>query len=116
MARITPTRGYRKVGDIGGLHFHQVSSKTAFMGPSYGRKTVLISRGGPKRCFSFCFVLFFVLFYPTRTTRTTSRTTRTTSRTTSTTRRVVLVILFVVLLVLKVVLVVLEVVLVVLGG
>ena len=31
---------YRQVGDTAAIHFHQVSSKSGFMGPSYGQKTV----------------------------------------------------------------------------
>ena len=105
MARITPTRGYRKVGDIGGLHFHQVSSKTAFMGPSYGQKTVDVHcSDNSVRCSMFCSMFRTTRTTP-RTTRTTPRTTRTTARITRTTLRVVLVILGVVLVVLGVVLV-----------
>ena len=35
------SEGYRKVEEVGGKNSHQVTSKSDFMEPSYGHKTVL---------------------------------------------------------------------------
>ena len=35
------SEGYRRVEEVGAVHFHQVASKSGFMEPSYGLKTVL---------------------------------------------------------------------------
>ena len=35
------SEGYRKVEEGGAAHFHQVASKSDFVEPSYGQKTVL---------------------------------------------------------------------------